>query len=106
MAEEKQELGYAFTWLTAFGKVQLEQFGSISLPQKAASAWSAAAEGITGASYKPLLFLGHQTVKGENYFFVAEQTLLTNPIVRRVVRLTINEFNGEYEIVDVAEILG
>lgn len=104
MADE-QKLDYAFSWLT-FGKVQLEQFGAAPLPQKAASAWSGAAEGIAGASYKPLIYLGKQVVKGTNYFFVAEQTLLTNPIVRRVVRLTINEFESEYEIVDVAEILG
>lgn len=103
---EEKSLDYSFSWLTNFGKVQIEQFGTGSLPQKAATAWSAAAEGITGVSYKPLLYLGHQTVKGENYFYVAEQTLMTNPIVRRVVRLTINEFNGEYEIVDIAEILG
>lgn len=104
MAQE-QELGYAFTWLTSFGKVQLEQFGSAALPQKYASAWSAV-EGLTGASYKPLICLGMQSVKGTNFYFVAEQTLVTNPPIRRVVRLTINEFNGEYELVDVAEILG
>lgn len=104
MAEEKQELGYAFTWLTSFGKVQLEQFGSAALPQKYASAWSAV-EGLTGASYKPLLCLGTQLTKGTNYYFIAEQTLMTNPIIKQVVRLVINEFNGEYEIVDIAVVL-
>ena len=105
MAEQKQELGYAFTWLTAFGKVQLEQFGSAPLPQKYASAWSGAVEGLTGASYKPLCALGMQLVHGCNYYILAEQTLLTNPIVRRVVRLTINEWEKEYALVDVTVVL-
>ena len=103
--ENEKTLNYSFTWLTSFGKVQLEQFGSAALPQKYASAWSAV-EGLVGASYKPLLCLGSQLARGTNYYFVAEQTLVTNPPIRRVVRLTINEFNGEYELVDVAEILG
>ena len=83
-----------------FGKIQLEQFvGLNSMPQKAASAWSGAFEGLVGASYKPLLYLGKQVVKGVDYFFIAEQTLITNPPIRRVVMLVINEFNGKYELV-------
>lgn len=103
MAQE-QELGYSFTWLTSFGKVQLEQFGAAALPQKYASAWSAV-EGLVGASYKPLLCLGSQLARGINYYFIAEQTLVTNPPIRRVVRLTINEFEKEYKLVDVTVIL-
>ena len=83
-----------------FGKIELEQFtGLTSMPQKAASAWSGALEGLVGASYKPLLYLGKQVVKGVDYFFIAEQTLITNPPIRRVVRLVINEFDGKYELV-------
>lgn len=83
-----------------FGKMQLEQFtGLTSMPQKAASAWSGAIEGLAGASYKPLLYLGKQVVKGVDYFFIAEQTLITNPPIRRVVMLVINEFDGKYELI-------
>mgnify|MGYP007101900673 CR=1 FL=1 len=90
-----------------FGKIQLENFiGITKMPQDAASAWSSL-EDLIGASYKPLLYLGKQVVKGTNYYFIAEQELMTNPIIRRVVKLAINEFNGEYELVDdsVEEIL-
>ena len=83
-----------------FGKIELEEFaGLTSMPQKAASAWSGAIDGLVGASYKPLLYLGKQVVKGVDHFFVAEQTLITNPPVRRIVMLVINEFNGKYELV-------
>ena len=40
-----------------------EQRGLYSMPQKAASAWCAV-EDIIGASYKPLVFVGTQIVKG------------------------------------------
>ncbi|MBR3382670.1 MAG: hypothetical protein IKG85_06495, partial [Clostridia bacterium] len=105
-------LGYAFTWLTnseeekiMFGKLNLEEFtGLTSMPQKYQSAWTGACEGLVGASYKPLLFYATQLVKGVNYYFIAEQTLITNPIIRRVVKLVINEFEGKYDLVDVTEI--
>ena len=90
-----------------FGKINLAEFKELtSMPQKAASAWAGFEElGIVGAGYKPLLYLGSQVVKGTNHFFIAEQTLVTNPPVRKVVLMAINEFNGEYELAQVEDIL-
>lgn len=86
------------------GKIVLENFaGLTTLPQKAASAWSSLSS-LVGASYKALLFYGTQQVNGVNYFFIAEQVLVTNPPVRRLVKLVIHEQNGEYKLVDVEEI--
>lgn len=82
-----------------FGKIQLENFDACKLPQKAASAWTAV-EGLIGATYKPLLYLGEQIVNGTNYYFIAEQTLMTNPLIRRVIKFAIYEHNGEYEMLD------
>lgn len=84
-----------------FGQLKLEQFNSCGLPQKAASAWSAVSD-LIGAEYKPLIYLGAQQVHGTNYYFVAEQTLMTNPIIRRVIKLVIYELNGEYKLLDDA----
>ena len=103
---------YAFNWLKnskeekiMFGTIQLENFvGLTTMPQRAASAWSGAIEGLVGASYKPLIFYGTQLVNGVNYYFVAEQTLITNPPVRRLVKLVIHEKDGEYKLVNVEEI--
>lgn len=75
-----------------------EQRGLYSMPQKAASAWCAV-EDIVGAGYKPLVFVGTQPVKGTNYHFIAEQTLITKTPIRHIVKIAINEFNGEYEVV-------
>lgn len=90
-----------------FGAIELEKFdGLTKMPQEYASAWTAV-EGLVGASYKPLLCLGKQVVKGTDYFFIAEQTFMTYPVRRRVIKLTIHGFNGEYELIDesIEEIL-
>ena len=87
-----------------FGKIEYEKFvETTSMPQKAASAWNTL-EDLLGASYKPLLYLGKQQVNGVNYYFIAEQTIVTNPPIRRVVKLAIRESGGEFELLNVEEI--
>lgn len=82
------------------GAIQFENFeGLTEMPQRAASAWAAVNAGIVGASYKPLVFVGTQVVKGVNYWFIAEQTLITNPPVKHIVKIAVNEFNGVYAVV-------
>lgn len=82
-----------------FGKIELEQFEELtSMPEDYASAWSGL-ENIVGAQYKPLLCLGKQVAKGKDFYFLAEQTLMTHPPLRRIVTLIINEFQGEYTLV-------
>ena len=83
-----------------FGTFQLEQFkGLTEMPQEAASAWSAV-ENLIGCGYKPLIYVGKQVGRGIDYVFVAEQTILSNPPVRRVVSFTVNCLNGNYELVN------
>ena len=82
-----------------FGTFQLENFKACELNQEAASAWSAV-EGIVGCGYVPLLYVGKQVGRGIDYVFVAEQTILSNPPVRRVVSFTVNCLNGNYELVN------
>jgi hypothetical protein len=90
------------------GAIQLQDFANVkcNLPQKAASAWSGAFGGIVGASYTPLLYLGEQLVKGTNYYYIAQQTLVTATPIKRVALVVINEFQKKYEIVGVEKILG
>lgn len=84
-----------------FGKIDFADFeGITSMPQEVASACSALETArLYGASYKPLLFIGTQVTKGVNYWFIAEQTLVTANPVRHIVTIAINEFNGVYAIV-------
>ncbi len=88
-----------------FGKMELENFeGITTMPQEAASAWNGGFEDLLGAEYKPLLYLGKQVARGVNYFFIAEQTLIVKPPCRRVVKVIVNDFNGEYQLVGMEEI--
>ena len=85
-----------------FGQIQLENFiDDGRLPQKVATIWSGVDwTGLTGAGYKPLLYVGKQVARGTDYVFVAEQTIMSNPIVRRVISFTINCIDGEYDLVE------
>ena len=82
-----------------FGTFQLEQFKACELSQEAASAWSAV-ENLVGCGYKPLLYVGKQVAKGTDYVFVAEQTIMSNPPVRRVISFAVNAFQDKYELVE------
>lgn len=84
-----------------FGQIEFANFdGMNKLPQKAASAWSALESGgLVGASYKPLVYVGSQQVKGVNHWFIAEQTLITATPEKHIVTLAINEFNGIYAVI-------
>lgn len=84
-----------------FGKIEFANFdGLTKAPQKVASACSALeTSGLCGAKYKPLLYIGEQVSKGTNYWFIAEQTLVTANPVRHIVTIAVNEFNGVYAII-------
>lgn len=85
-----------------FGQTEIENFEGnvVKLPQDAASAWSELdAIKECGAGYKPLLYVGKQLVKGVNYWFIAEQTLITKNNERRIVKIAVNHFEGKYTVI-------
>ena len=86
------------------GVTILEQKEMTGFPQKAASAWSVMS-GLVGAKYKPMTYVGTQVVKGVNHFFIAEQTLLTTTGDRHIVLVTINEFDGKFELTMIERII-
>ena len=92
--------------MTNLGGIEVaEQQGLTKMPQQAASAWSAFDGSIVGAGYKPIAFVGTQIVKGLNFVFLAEQTLMTNPISRHIVLVTINNFDGKYTTVGIENVI-
>ena len=109
--DKAARLGYAFTWLKNNQKQELtiDITGAIEFniitdltkpPQKVASAASAieTAE-LTGASYKPIMYVGTQIVRGVNYWFICEQTIITAHPKKKIVKLAVNEFQGEFKLV-------
>ena len=83
------------------GQIELQILTDLTkAPQRVASAVSAIeTSGLTGATYKPLMYCGDQPVRGINHWFIAEQTLVTAKPERHIVKLAVNEFNGEYKLV-------
>lgn len=109
-AEKKESrVGYSFNWLKNNKQEGTNMVGAIEyniitdmtqLPQRIASAAAAieTAE-FTGASYKPLMYIGAQPVRGTNYWFICEQTLVTAHHEKHIVKLAVNEFQGFCELV-------
>lgn len=70
------------------------------LPQKVATAMSEIENPeVVGASYKAVMYVGEQLVRGMNYWFIAEQTLTTRDFEKHLVLIAVNEFENELEIV-------
>ena len=92
--------------MTNLGGIEVvEQHGMTKFPQEAASAWASFDGTMTGAGYKPIAYVGKQLVNGTNYVFLAEQTLMLANPERHIVVVKINEFNGEYGVKSIEQII-
>ena len=60
------------------------------MPQKLATGWQVAMEGLVGAEYSPIFLVAQQLVNGINYLVIAEQTLITKDPVKHIVGIIIN----------------
>ena len=88
-----------------FGSIKVvEQQAMTKMPQPAATAWSAV-EGLVGANYKPIAYVGNQQVHGVNYVFIAEQTLVTANPERHIVTVTVNALDGKYTVVGIERVI-
>ncbi len=86
-----------------FGEMELNKnLKSVNLPQRLASGFTALTNEMTGADYKPVLFCGTQVVKGMNYYLICVQTLITNPVIKKLVKMTLNESpDGAFSVVSI-----
>ena len=87
------------------GGWKLADFEAAGLPERAASAFTAVTMDLVGATYIPVLYCGQQTVKGYNYMILCEQKLSDQEGTRHLVQMIINEFQGEYYIVNIQAII-
>lgn len=79
---------------------------AVSLPEKAAAAFSAVTKGMVGAGYAPVLYCGEQIVNGINYMIICKQTLVTNPPEEHLVTMVINcSAQGSCSIVSIEQIV-
>ena len=52
-----------------------------------------------------MAYVGKQVVKGVNYVFLAEQTLILAEPVRHIVLIKINEFNNNYSVAGIEQMI-
>ena len=57
-----------------------------NLPQEVATAFSKVVEHMAGAKYVPALYCAKQLVSGTNHMLICEQTLVTNPATKHIVK--------------------
>ena len=69
-----------------------------NLPPKAETAW-AVVEGITDAKFTLIKYCGKQLVRGTNYLFIAEKSTLSLNPQKSILKIVVNEFQGEFELV-------
>ncbi len=77
--------------MAVLGGWNIDEMKGCKMPQKAASAFTAAMGGVVGADYEPVLYVGNQIVNGTNYCFLAIQTLVTVNAPKRLVKIVIHE---------------
>lgn len=87
------------------GGWDISELKPAKLPQKAATAFTGATDGVIGAEYEPMLYVGRQLVNGTNYCFIALQTIICAEPMKRLVKITVNEKDGKFAIISVNRIL-
>lgn len=81
-----------------------EQPISGGMQQKAQTAWDAAMGELVGAEYAPISFVGNQVVHGLNYWYLAQQRIMSVEPVYHIVKICITEFAGNYELTSIEKI--
>lgn len=88
------------------GAWTLANMEAAKLPEKAATAFSKVTNGMVGAEYVPVLYVGEQIVNGTNYMIICKQTLVTNPPEEHLVTMVINcSAQGSCSIVSIEQIV-
>ncbi|MBZ3935953.1 hypothetical protein [Methanimicrococcus blatticola] len=88
------------------GEWKIEDNPACNLPQKLATGFTQAFEGLVGASYKPTLYIASQLVAGTNYMLICEQKLMTNPPHLGYVKVVLHEdLNGHFSIMSIDKII-
>ena len=76
------------------------------LPQKLATGFSEVTKEIVGASYEPVLYCATQLVAGTNHMLICNQTLVTNPPKKSIVKMILHEtLDGKFIILSIENII-
>jgi hypothetical protein len=74
------------------------------MPDEVEEIFNTAFEGYVGVSYRPIIYIGKQVVKGMNYYFVAEARVSYPEAVPYAVTMTINQFGTAATVTEISPI--
>lgn len=75
------------------------------MPEEAKEAFDKAMEGMTGAKYQPIAYLGNQLVAGMNYRYLCTTTLVTQqPVTKLTVVTVYKDLEGNASVTNTVEI--
>lgn len=77
-----------------------------SLPERAATAFSKAIQGLVGVSYTPVLYVGSQLVSGTNYCIICKTVTLTHePIEGCATMIIYEDLQGNVAITSITSVI-
>ena len=77
---------------------------SEALPEDVEEAFLTVSKPIVGVSYRPIMLLGKQVVKGENYYILCEAKTIYPGTEPKAVVFVVNVFDGKPSLVGIAPI--
>ena len=84
---------------------------SCPLPQKVASGFIEVTQGMVGARYVPVLYIGTQVVHGINHMLICKQTIAAQGAPEHMVKMVLNQnlddgsLVGKWSMVSVEQIV-
>lgn len=94
-----------------FGAWILENdFNVGTMPQKVATGFEEAFNGLVGASYEPVLYLGHQVVNGINHAILCKEIMVNAEGTEHIVKVILHEkpvdgAKSEFSILEIVNVL-
>lgn len=88
------------------GEWEIAAMEPCRLPQKVATGFTEAFDGMRGAQYTPVLYCGSQIVSGVNHAIICKQVLVTREPVEHIVKVVLYEnLDGKFQIISIENIL-
>ena len=73
------------------GTWKIAKMKAAKLPEKVATGFAQATEGLKGATYKPVLYCGTQVVAGTNHLIICKQVLSDKAKTEHVVEMILTQ---------------
>ena len=93
------------------GGWELAKMQAYGLPEKVASGFSEVTQGMIGAKYMPVLYVGSQVVHGMNHMIICKQTLAVQGATEHLVKMVLNQnvddgsLVGKWSVVTIEQIV-